>query len=603
MKITPTSLTISQLLGSQNEQYVIPAYQRRYSWRHHQVEDLWEDLEILEGADSHLFGTIVCLTGHHTAGVNRLELVDGQQRLTTISVLLHCLLERMRSGGGEEEARELVRLLEARALGQAPTPKIVLDSLDSKQFLRHVSGDLSDPVENPRLREAFVLFRERLAALTLAQVGALLYRLCNQAIIIRLDVSEAKDAFKLFETINNRGLRLSATDIIKNFVLGNAARFGSNALDVARERWAELLAGLDGIAVDTFLRQYLMANLSRRVTKADVVEEFQRGFMRQVREAEALPERTHYAEFELDEEEADEDVVETAGGENDREEDSEPDEKLPSQDRIAFSVFLERLVERARIYRQLVVAETGVPALDRRLRNLRLIRAQPSYGFLMSLRASGCNDKTFEEILKLTEAFLLRRHTTRERTNESELVFSQLCSVNAEDPLPRVRTLYHEYCPSDERFRQEFAAMAFPSRLMDRARYCLEQFELAQQGGHIELLPGGPDLVHVEHIIPQKIKTKRSMKMFGDWVSHLGERSLVRHPRYVGRIGNLTLFSGELNIAASNNPYARKKPAYRKSAFSLTRSLPDHYEEFGFEQVEDRSQALADIAVRLWPAM
>ena len=84
MKITPTSLTLSQLLGAENEQYVIPAYQRRYSWKQHQVEDMWDDLEILEGADSHLFGTIVCLAGHHTAGVNQLELVDGQQRLTTI---------------------------------------------------------------------------------------------------------------------------------------------------------------------------------------------------------------------------------------------------------------------------------------------------------------------------------------------------------------------------------------------------------------------------------------------------------------------------------------------------------------------------------------
>ena len=78
MKITPTSLTISQLLGSDNEQYVIPAYQRRYSWKRHQVQDVWDDLEILEAADSHLFGTIGGLAGPHTAGVNQLELVDGR---------------------------------------------------------------------------------------------------------------------------------------------------------------------------------------------------------------------------------------------------------------------------------------------------------------------------------------------------------------------------------------------------------------------------------------------------------------------------------------------------------------------------------------------
>ena len=287
MKITPTSLTISQLLGSDNEQYVIPAYQRRYSWKRHQVQDVWDDLDILEAADSHLFGTIVCLAGHHTAGVNQLELVDGQQRLTTISILLYCLLDRLKSESQVDDARDLARLLNARAQGGESQPKILLDSLDAKQFARHANGDVAGPVDNPRLLQAFELLRTQLAALSLEQVGGLLYRLKNQSVIIRLDVSEAKDAFKLFETINNRGLRLSATDIIKNFILGNAARFGSAALDLARDRWAQVLTELDGIAIDSFFRQHMMAHLARRVTKAEVVDEFRTTFMREVQEAES----------------------------------------------------------------------------------------------------------------------------------------------------------------------------------------------------------------------------------------------------------------------------------------------------------------------------
>ena len=139
MKITPTCLTISQLLGAENEQYVIPAYQRRYSWKQPQVEDMWDDLEILEGADSHLFGTIVCLAGHHTAGVNQLELVDGQQRLTTISIFLHCLLDRLKAENQGDDARDLARVLSAKAQGGASQPKILLASLDAKQFVRHAA--------------------------------------------------------------------------------------------------------------------------------------------------------------------------------------------------------------------------------------------------------------------------------------------------------------------------------------------------------------------------------------------------------------------------------------------------------------------------------
>jgi hypothetical protein len=605
MKITPTSLTISQLLGAENEQYVIPAYQRRYSWKQHQVEDMWDDLAILEGADSHLFGTIVCLAGHHTAGVNQLELVDGQQRLTTISIFLHCLLDRLKTENQGDDARDLARVLSAKAQGGASQPKILLDSLDAKQFARHAAGDLAEPVDNPRLLQAFDLLRTRLAALSLERVGALLYRLKNQAVIIRLDVSEAKDAFKLFETINNRGLRLSSTDIIKNFILGNAARFGEKALNLAKERWAEVLTELDGIALDTFFRQYMMAHLAKRVTKAEVVDEFQKTFMREVEEADSLPERSHYADHsatdnadDLDDAVVDDDDPVSENG------DEEDDESraLPVA-RMSFATFLNRLVTRARVYRQLVLATTDVAKLDRRLRNLRLIRAQPSYSFLMALRASGCNDKTFGEVLQLTETFLVRRHTTRERTNENETVFAQLCSADPVNPMPEVRARYKEYCPNDERFRQEFVLATFPSRLLDRARYCLEQFELASQGTHPELLPGGPDIVHIEHIIPQKIKTKRAKKQLGDWVAYLGKDAVTQHPRYVSRIGNLTLFAGDLNISASNNPYRRKKAAHAQSAFALTKSLPVKYPEFRFKQVESRSQVLADLALTIWPAI
>ena len=126
---------------------------------------------------------------------------------------------------------------------------------------------------------------------------------------------------------------------------------------------------------------------------------------------------------------------------------------------------------------------------------------------------------------------------------------------------------------------------------------------MAEQGGHVELLPAGPDLVHIEHIIPQKIKTKKAKNRFGDWITYLGPQALQQHPRYVARIGNLTLFSGELNISASNNPYHRKREAHALSNFKLTSALPTVYPEFRFAEVEARSELLAERALLVWPAM
>jgi hypothetical protein len=595
MQITPASLSITQLLGSANEQYVIPAYQRRYSWHEKQLWELLDDISLLEGSDTHLLGSIVCLTGHHKAGMNKLELVDGQQRLTSISILLHCILEKLKEEGQVSEAQDIERLLQAKALGGNPVRKIALDSLDAAEFEEQVSGRQPEHPVNPNLTFAFKTFREWVNGKELSQITTFLYRLQNQAMVIRLDVSDAKDAFKLFETINNRGLRLSPTDIIKNFVLGNAARFGPKALELARSRWAELIRNLDGTSFEAFFRHFMTAQLKRRITVSYVVPNFKTLFMRSVKEAAKLPDRHWYTD------EDDADSAETAEmAEESPEGISEP-EDLREIKQISFAQFLERLVQSAKIYSDIVLARTGNPKLDRRLAHLRMIKSVQTYGFLMSLRAGGCSDRNLETILALTEAFLFRRHICRERSNENETVFARLCGADPHDPISTVREAYREYCPSDDKFKEEFISGSFPAGLIERARYCLEQIELHQHGKYPELFVGGPDVVHVEHIIPQKIKTRKAKDLFGDWPTYLGSKSDLLHPKYVGRIGNLTLFAGPLNIGASNNPYARKKAAYSDSAIKMTQSLPRKFPEFRFKQVDKRAEEFASLAVKLWP--
>lgn len=85
MLITPTSLTINQLFASTKEQYVTPTYQRRYSWCERQFWELIDDIELIEENDTHLLGSIVFLVGPHVAGLNKLELVDGQRKVRALS--------------------------------------------------------------------------------------------------------------------------------------------------------------------------------------------------------------------------------------------------------------------------------------------------------------------------------------------------------------------------------------------------------------------------------------------------------------------------------------------------------------------------------------
>lgn len=591
MKITPTSLTLNQLFSATNEQYVIPPYQRRYSWQEKQIYELLDDVELLEGSDTHLFGNIVCLTGSHTAGINQLELVDGQQRLTTISILLECVRRRLESDKKSDLASEVARLLSAKTMDGKHVPKILLDSIDGKEFMRLVGGDVNGDYRNECLRKAFSVISSWVAEESFESLSAFIYRLQNQALVIRLDVSDAKDAFKLFETINNRGLRLSPTDIIKNFLLGNAARFGEEPLERARETWAKLIRNLDGTNPDNFFRYFLTASTRRRVTTGYVVTTFKDMFMKEVKEAATLPERHFY----LDEEQEDDEEVGNSEAKEAIAEQSEEELK-----KVTFRQFLSRLVLNSKVYGELVLAKTGNSKVDRRLCNLRMIKAAQTFGFLMHLRAGGCSDKDFLAILALTESFVLRRHVCRERSNDTERLFATLCGVDCQDPVDATRHAYREFCPSDDKFKDEFSSVSFTSNIIDRARYCLEVIELSSHGNYDELKVLDAESVHVEHIIPQKIKTKRAKDEFGDWVDYLGEKAEIYHPKYVSLIGNLTLFAGPLNIGASNNPFSKKKAAYRESSILITKELAGA-PNFRFQQVKKRSERLAELAVKLWP--
>lgn len=556
---------------------------------------LIDDINLLEGADTHLFGSVVCLTGAHTAGVNSLELVDGQQRLTSINILLELLRETFKAAGADRQIQELARLLSAQPYNGPPMPKIALDTMDSEEFRLHADGKdapMAATFANRQLEEAFRAARGWIADQTEDHLIGFQYRLLNQGLVVRLDVSEAKDAFKLFETINNRGLKLSSTDLIKNLILGNAARFGSDKLEQAKAGWTKLTRFLDTDDSDAFFRYLLISRLQKRVTKADVVSEFHAHFLREVSEAAKLPERYWYDDELEDEDESDDATVENG---NDDEIEADPE-----SNQVSFVEFLNELVTAAKIYSELVNQKTGDKAIDRHLRNLHMIKAVQTYGFLMHLRAKGASKRTFIEVLRLTEDFILRRHICRERANETETMFANLCDVDPKNPLPRISETYRDASPSDDKFRDEFANASFTSNIIDRARYCLEQLELSKHGKHEELGILGTDAVHVEHIIPQRITTRKSREEFGNWEEYLGDRVKTLHPKFVHRIGNLTLFAGSLNIVASNNPFSMKKKNYKESSILMTKELAE-MANFKFTNIDARSKELAQLAVERWP--
>lgn len=571
MKITPTSLSVSQLLSTESEQFTIPAYQRRYSWQDKQVKELFDDINHLEPGDTHLLGSIVCLTGDYSAGTTNLELVDGQQRTTTIMLFLDAIEDRLRETGNEEDAQTIAKMVHSKDYTGTKSKKLVLGDLDNKDFARVVDGQELDEVVNNNLLKARKLIGELIGKLDTDEFNQFRYKFINQAYIIRLDVAQAKDAFKLFETINNRGLSLSPTDIIKNFLLGNASIISGETLESVKEDWTKIVLSLDGIDMDNFFRQYMAGKTGQKVTQTRLIDTFKTYYAQNIEEGETLRE---YEEF-----------VEAV----------EESKATSKQD---LKEFVKTLRLAADTYRQIQTAAFADDEINRRLINLKKIRSVASYTFILNLmQRSNVTTKDILEILRMIEIFMLRRNVAEYRTSELEDIFVALTKLSDENIIANTKKIFADNMPSDEEFETRLQKHVFKGQLEARAKYMLEYLGYGTLSP-TEMVIKSHRAVELEHIMPQTIDTKKAKQELGDWVSYLGQ-DVTLHAEYLAKLGNLTMLGKKLNIVASNNPYESKRVEYAKSEIAMTKALAS-IEVWGMKQIDDRTEELTRKATALW---
>ena len=598
MKITPTTLTVNQLFSAGNEQFFIPAYQRRYSWEFKQVAELFDDINLLHTSDSHLLGSIVCLTDSYIVGINTLELVDGQQRITSLSILLKAIQDRYEILKEKENAKEITALLFCKGIDRKLKNKVLLGDLDNPDYLKLLKCEDIDTIQNQKLKETYDYFSEWLSEYNNNELDEFYFKLVNNLAVIRLDVGQAKDAYKLFETINNRGLRLSPTDIIKNFLLGHASIFDDDILQKVKDNWKELIINLDGINTDDFFRQYMASLLKRKVTKSKLIDEFKSYYLNTVEEADKLPEYALYSELEIADEDEDNIKDELP---NDSVVDEAPDnvESERNNGKTSITVFSKALKDASFVYSQLLTRRFSNKKVNQHLFNLQRIKSFPTYTFLLNLFQRNLNNNANVEILKILETFMLRRHICEYRTGELDDIFSSLVKITDDDVISQVKKTLLKHLPGDDEFEIKFALHNYKGNA-NRAKYVLEmiEYDLIDDKGEYILNTG--NAVHLEHIIPQTIRTKKSKREFGDWQKYLGRNALERHKDYANRIGNLTLIAQKLNIIASNNPFKAKTKEYKKSNICITKEIANKFQNFRFNEVEKRSGELAKKARKIW---
>ena len=348
---------------------------------------------------------------------------------------------------------------------------------------------------------------------------------------------------------------------------------------------------------------------NEEVSVAGVIEEFKKYYFKNVHEAKLLSEYTMFYvdDKEVNEEELEDKSVmeETTVNEviNEEEEVNGDIDKLSDietiDEQISIIMFTKQISETAEVYSKIVKRKFENRTINQHLLNLQRVKSLPSYTFLLDMFKRNINVKEIIRILKLIESFMLKRHICEYRTSELDDIFPKLVNLPDEDLFINMKKELSVHTPSEKEFTSKLVKYNFKGNI-ERAKYILEMVEyylIKDQGEYI--LSGGQEL-HLEHIIPQKIKTKRSKEEFGDWESYLGDDALIKHKEYVNTIGNFTLLAEKLNIKASNNPFLAKKREYKKSNLTLNKLLVKDYSNFRFKVVEKRAKWLADLAAIIW---
>jgi len=247
--------------------FFIPKYQREYVWGWSNWDALFNDLD--ESPSGHFLGSIICVNGQKDSMAGgKLELIDGQQRFTTISLLFCALYDKLKTNPDPDDDFnvEMVNLknrifIKANNQWRFEPSEQMQNKADFQRILSELFPKLVTAPKglanfgNRRIAKAYKYFRERLASLTISQSMALLEKL-KSAILVKIEVQSHSDAFMLFESINNRGIPLSAIDIIKNNLLAELDKRPDYGIDRAFDEWKDLIDLLPDPAVqERFLRQ------------------------------------------------------------------------------------------------------------------------------------------------------------------------------------------------------------------------------------------------------------------------------------------------------------------------------------------------------------
>ncbi|MBK8262776.1 MAG: DUF262 domain-containing protein [Nannocystis sp.] len=535
------------------KQMLVPLFQRAYEWRIEQWETLWSDIleryEQFENSAnvSHFTGAIVTAPARSVpVGVSKFLVIDGQQRLTTIALLL-CALRSL-FDPDSKQARRITRLLLNEDDDGLDYYKLLPTQPDRPGFQALLESPDTAPPSH--FKTTFEFFRKKLQGKDSDDKPIDLSRFFdtvqNRVNVVMIQLGDVDDPYLIFESLNGKGTALTQADLVRNYLLLRIHTQDQQA--VYNQEWLPLQDRL-GDSLPEFIRQYLIMERGEDVTRGDVYSVLKRQ------------------------------IANLA------------DSAIPAQ--------VARLNQFSTLYKQIIDPST-IPDSAREVRE-HLARIQrwelaTSHPLLLKLVESyGAGRLTSASLchcIKMIESFAVRRVICGVPTNQLKRIFISLTKdFDAAHPLDGVlRGLtggqLGRRWPKDDEFERHWVIYRAYSNPVDRCRFILESLERA----HPHKEPASFENVQIEHVLPQTPSE--------DWRSDLGPTMDHQRETWAHTIGNLTLTA--YNPKLSNGGFAHKKVIYAESNLLLNRYF-EPLAKWDETAIQTRARALLALAKRLWP--
>lgn len=537
-----------------NKQFLIPVYQRFYSWDIEQCKRLWNDIVEMqkEGKVGHFVGSIVNIAEQAMpTGVQKFMIIDGQQRMTTLTLLLLALRDYAAENPEDTtiSARSINNVLlkneyaegdERYKLLLTETDRDILISLIEKKPI--MEGTRSRLIENYNFFVGKLADKEIQPAEVYESIGKL------QIVNITLDRT-VDDAQAIFESLNSTGKELSESDLIRNYIL-----MGLEPVEqtyVYEHLWRPMeqlfVYETQGTVMDAFFRNYLTMKLSRIPKLGRVYEEF----------------KLYHLNCEF----------------------------------RTIRELCQDLLDFAKYYTDIVFIRSSDTDLKKLYEDIIDLRMEVSYPFLLKIHRD-CDEglitsDEMKEILKLCISYVIRRSICEIPTNSLNKTFATIKNyIRKDDYVNSVKAFFlmldsYKEFPDNDKFETAFISRDIYN--MRNRNYILSRLENFDNKAPIII-----ENYTIEHIMPQN----KNLSL--EWQADLGDDWHEVQKKYLHTIGNLTLTA--YNSEMSDRPFMDKMDmpgGFKESALRLNKYVVLQ-NEWNEKHIKERANELAKKAESIW---